>query len=184
MNESSIVAKKKELRKRMFSKRTSLKPLLKLDMDKKINQQLFDIILAQKAQVVHSYLPMGAEVNVFPLIQKLLDLGITVVCPKTLPKRKLEHRVLKSLDELEEGIMKTFHPKEPEVFDGKCDVIIVPGLAYDSKKFRVGYGGGYYDSFLADQVQAIKVGVFYFFQEVDNVPKEKHDLSLDRIITA
>ncbi len=184
MNESSIVAKKKELRKAMFSKRASLKPSLKLDLDNNINQQLFDIITAQKAQIIHSYLPMGAEVAIFPLIQKLLDLGITVVCPKTLPKRKLEHRVLKSLNELEEGIMKTFHPKEPEIFDGKCDVIIVPGLAYDSLKYRVGYGGGYYDGFLADQPHALKVGVFYSFQEVESVPKEAHDLCLDRIVTA
>ena len=184
MNESSIVARKKELRKEMFSKRALLKPSLKLDMDENINQQLFDIIIAEKAQVVHSYLPMGAEVYVFPLIQKLLDLGITVVCPKTLPKRKLEHRVLKSLDELEEGIMKTFHPKEPEVYEGQCDMIIIPGLAFDSNKFRVGYGGGYYDGFLANQPQALKVGVFYSFQEVERVPKEAHDLSLDLIVTA
>lgn len=184
MNESSIVAKKKELRKSMFQERALLKSDIKQVMDEKICQQLYEIILDQKAQTIHSYLPMGDEVNVFPLIQKLLDNGITVICPKTLPKRKLEHRILKSLDELEEGIMKTFHPKEPEVYTGKCDLIIVPGLAYDSQKYRLGYGGGYYDDFLGNQPQALKVGVFYSFQKVESVPKEAHDLSLDQIVTA
>ena len=110
MNGSSIVAEKKELRKAMLEKRAALKPALKLEMDEKINQQLFDLIEARRAKIVHSYLPMGAEINVLPLLQKLLDVGIKVICPKTLPKRELEHRVLKSLDKLEEGIMNIQGP--------------------------------------------------------------------------
>ncbi|MFT4755084.1 MAG: 5-formyltetrahydrofolate cyclo-ligase, partial [Salibacteraceae bacterium] len=67
--------------------------------------------------------------------------------------------------------------------EGHYDLIIVPGLAFDNQNFRVGYGGGYYDGFLANQNEALKVGVFYGFQEVESVPTESHDLVLDSIIT-
>ena len=56
-------------------------------------------------------------------------------------------------------------------------------MAFDDSKYRLGYGGGYYDGFLANQPLALKVGVFYSFQEVAEVPKEAHDLHLDRIVT-
>ena len=66
----------------------------------------------------------------------------------------------------------------------KFDVVIVPMLGFDSENLhRIGYGGGYYDRFLADQPQAKKVGVCYEAGLVEHLPAEPHDISLDMIVT-
>ena len=67
-------------------------------------------------------------------------------------------------------------------FNGRYDLIIVPGLAFDNRNYRVGYGGGYYDNFLVMQPESFKVGIFYPFQKVDVVPVEPHDICLDTIL--
>ncbi len=63
------------------------------------------------------------------------------------------------------------------------DVIIVPMLGFDEKLHRVGYGGGYYDKFLAGQPSAKKIGVCYEACKVARIPIEAHDVRLDMIVT-
>lgn len=178
----SIVEQKKTLRKQMFEKRKELDPVIKKEYDNWICSQLLNIIHDSKSQVIHAYIPMAGEVNISPLLHELLQLNKTVVCPKTLPKRQLENRILTSLDNLETGVMKTQHPAGANVYYGSYDLIIVPGLAFDERNYRLGYGGGYYDTFLAGHPHAYKVGVFYPVQKVEAVPIEEHDLKLDTIL--
>ncbi len=178
----SIEEQKKHLRKEMFGKRNGIDPLFKQEYDQWVCQALEKRIMNCGCKVVHSYIPFLTEINVRPLLEKLLQSGIKVVCPKTLPKRKLENRVLVSFEELEVGIMGTQHPAEAILYEGKYDLIIVPGLAFDSHRYRLGYGGGYYDNFLVTQPEALKVGIFYPFQQVDQVPTEPHDVCLDELL--
>ena len=63
------------------------------------------------------------------------------------------------------------------------DIIIVPMLGFDDKLHRVGYGGGYYDKFLAGQPQAQKIGVCYEAGKVAQIPAESQDIPLDVIVT-
>jgi 5-formyltetrahydrofolate cyclo-ligase len=177
-----IVAQKKVLRAKMHHQRAAIDPLYKSDHDTWVCTQLSALILEKNCRVVHAYLPMGNEIDIKPLIKKLLANGITVVVPKTLKKRKLEHLVLDSLDNLEDGVYGTSHPKEGVVFTGNIDLIIVPGLAFDFEKYRLGYGGGYYDTFLAEHPNAYTVGVCYPFQNIKAVPKETHDACLDLVM--
>jgi len=125
---------------------------------------------------------LRGEINIRPLLENLLKQNVKVVTPKTLPRPKLENRVLKSFDSLDIGVMKTQYPAEADVYEGPFDLIIVPGLAVDREKFRLGYGGGYYDHFLAQQPNAYKVGIYYPFQLIDKVPTEAHDVQLDAVL--
>jgi 5-formyltetrahydrofolate cyclo-ligase len=118
---------------------------------------------------------------VLPLLQKALDAGLTVVVPKALKKRQMQNLVLHDLKNMEPGIFNTYHPKNSEEYPGEYDLIIVAGLAFDKKGYRVGYGGGYYDTFLAGQPEALKVGVCFPFQMMEEVPLEPHDIKLDGI---
>jgi 5-formyltetrahydrofolate cyclo-ligase len=63
------------------------------------------------------------------------------------------------------------------------DVIIVPMLGFDEELHRIGYGGGYYDRFLATQPTAKKIGVCFEAGKLEQIPVEPHDIPLDIIIT-
>lgn len=63
------------------------------------------------------------------------------------------------------------------------DLIIVPIVGFDKDNYRLGLGGGWYDRFLADQPRAQTIGLAYTLCEVDILPHESHDISLDKIIT-
>jgi len=65
----------------------------------------------------------------------------------------------------------------------KFDLIIVPCLAFDSRGNRLGWGGGWYDRFLARQPQAVKIGLCFESGRLDAIPVEPHDMRLDKIIT-
>ena len=176
-----IKSRKKHLRQTMLEWRNIMPRKERNLLSKKICGQLWDLILQKNIQVVHSYLTMGSEVNVLPLLQKALDNGITVVVPKTLKKRQMQNLVLTDLKNMEAGIFNTYHPKDAVEYTGGYDLIIVAGLAFGEKGFRVGYGGGYYDTFLTGQNAAMKVGVCYPFQMVPEVPVEAHDVRLDDV---
>jgi 5-formyltetrahydrofolate cyclo-ligase len=177
-----ILAQKKELRRQLFAKRNALIPEYKASYDAWVNEQLAILIAERKCKVVHAYIPMGSEIDITPLLQNLLEQNTQIIVPKTLPKRKLENRVLHSLLDLETGIMGTQHPAQPAIYEGPIDFIIVPGLAFDSQYYRLGYGGGYYDHFIIMQPNALKVGVFYPIQQVEKVPVEAHDVRFDRLL--
>lgn len=173
---------KKELRKEMLAKRDAMASDEKETYDAGICAQIEAIINERDIKVVHTYLPMGSEINIAPLIEKMLAAGITVVNPKALKQRKLQNLVLKSLDELEGGIYGTQHPAGNVEYTGDFDLFIIPGLAFDKNNYRLGYGSGYYDTYLVTQPNAYKLGICYPFQVVDRVPTEAHDVQLDKVI--
>ena len=173
---------KKQLRTIMLQQREEMPRDVRQAHSEKICQQLWDTILDNNAQVIHCYLTMGSEVNIFPLLQKALAAGLTVVVPKALKKRQLQNLVLTDLKNMEPGIFGTYHPKDVEEYSGHYDLIIVAGLAFGPNGYRVGYGGGYYDTFLADHPGARKIGVAFPFQMVDAVPVEAHDIKLDGVV--
>ena len=77
----------------------------------------------------------------------------------------------------------------PEPFSKKKvypDIILVPMLAFDKQKFRLGYGGGFYDRYI-QKIKKIKkiftVGIAFSFQEVKKLPTNKFDKKLDFILT-
>lgn len=178
-----INAQKKVLRNKMLLMRKQLEINYKNAYDLKICDSLWEIIALNNFSVIHAYIPFKEEINITPLLKKLLQNNLKVVCPKTLTNRKLENRVLHSLENLEEGIMKTLHPKNAEIYNGNYDMIIVPGLAFNIEGYRLGYGGGYYDTFLSENKNALSVGVFYPFQNTESLPLEMHDFKLNRIIS-
>jgi len=177
-----IVVEKKAVRIAIKLQRDSIELECKSAYDALICKELEQLIIDRNCQVVHAYIPMGNEIDIKPLLEKLLQNNTTVVVPKTLKKRKLEHLVLESFSNLEAGVYGTSHPKNGTVFTGEIDLVIVPGLAFDTENYRLGYGGGYYDTFLAEHSKAYTVGIGYPFQKVNSVPKEVHDACLSTVL--
>jgi len=165
----------------MQAQRAAMDIVAKARLDIAICTKLEQLIEIREAKVVHAYLPMGSEVDIFPLLEKLLTVGITIVAPKSLKGRKLKNLALHSLQQLEDGIFGTKHPDHDEEYTGPIDLFIIPGLAFDKLHYRLGYGVGYYDNFLSSQ-PGYKIGVCYPFQLVEQLPAEDHDIPMDTVI--
>ncbi|MEJ6583663.1 MAG: 5-formyltetrahydrofolate cyclo-ligase [Crocinitomicaceae bacterium] len=178
----TILEQKKVLREFMLKRRLNFDSIEKENYDAWVCYALEKKVETINAKKIHAYIPMGAEINIKPLLVRLIEKGITVVTPKTLPKPMMENLVLSSFDDLEKGVFGTSHPATNIEYKGDFDFIIIPGLAFDSNNYRLGYGGGYYDTFLAQHPTAFKQGVFYPFQEVAEVPIEEHDVQLNGIL--
>ncbi len=144
--------------------------------------RLWKIVIEKEIKTIHSYLTMNSEVNVLPLLLRAITNDLVIAVPKALGGRQMQNLVLRDLKNMESGIFNTYHPKDSEEFTGYYDLIIVAGLAFDIAGGRVGYGGGYYDTFLAEQEEALKIGVCFPFQIIEKVPVEPHDIKMDLIL--
>jgi 5-formyltetrahydrofolate cyclo-ligase len=175
---------KRLLRKKMTDRRRQMSPAIKQDLDRRLCQSLQELITERRPKVVHTYLPMPAEIDFLPVLAKMLEENIQLVLPKTLRGGQLEHLPLTSFEQLEDGIFGTKHPIGGVPYTGAYDLIIVPGLAFDRQGHRLGYGGGYYDRFLPAHPEAHKIALCYDFQIVENLPLEPHDVQLDALLSA
>ncbi|MCS7149839.1 MAG: 5-formyltetrahydrofolate cyclo-ligase [Caldimicrobium sp.] len=106
-----------------------------------------------------------------------------------LPKAHLKERVLSfhrvfDLGNLKEGPFGILEPLEglPEAPVDELDLVLVPGLAFDRKRGRLGYGGGFYDRTLVGTT-ALKMGIAFSWQILDELPLEPYDIKMDLILT-
>ncbi|WDC85889.1 5-formyltetrahydrofolate cyclo-ligase [Caloramator sp. mosi_1] len=113
----------------------------------------------------------------------MLMQGKRLVYPKTIKSElKLIPCIVYKTDELCVGEYGILEPKDFNKIDkNDIDLIFVPGVAFDKNGYRLGYGAGYYDRFLAD-FKGVKVGLCYDFQLVDSVYKNEHDVKMDYLI--
>ena len=131
------------------------------------------------------YLAAPDEINIDPYIEYMLQVGVEVVAPRWNGET-YELAKLKGLDEkdLRRGPMGIREPVAADIVEPK-DVYawIIPGLAFTRGGKRLGYGGGWYDRFLASaQKGAVKIGVAHPFQIVDDLPAEPHDIPLTDVV--
>lgn len=172
---------KEKIRNQILQKRKSLADKTKNEWDLNLNRSLCQWVLEHKQETIHCYLPMIEEVDLTHFLEYCLRKQIKMVVPKVKRKPFLEHLVLSSLKELESGPMGTRHPKNAQLFSGDIDLIVVPGLAFDRKGYRIGYGGGFYDHFLVNFPNAFKLAVCYPYQLFPELPREEHDIAVDLI---
>ena len=133
------------------------------------------------------YLASPDEINIDPFIEYMLRAGVEVVAPRWNGET-YELAKLKGLDEknLRLGPMGIREPVDTDAVEPKeVDAWIIPGLAFTRGGKRLGYGGGWYDRFLASAPKdAAKIGVAYSFQIVDDFPAEPHDIPLTDVVGA
>ncbi len=135
-------------------------------------------------QVVMCYWPLPDEVDIRPLINRLVAKGTTVLLPKVTDDVTMTLHRYTSSEDLAEGAFHIMEPTGKPFTDWQqIDTILVPGVAFDAAGHRLGRGRGYYDRFLATCRQARKVGVCFPFQRVKEVPVEEHDVRMDDIIS-
>ena len=113
-----------------------------------------------EAKTVLLYYGVKTEVHTEGIIQTLLDQGKTVCLPRCLPEAEMQAQSITSLDDLEPGDYDIPAPKAdcPVVKKEDIDLILVPGLCFDSRGGRLGQGCGYYDRYLEDY-EGITIGL-------------------------
>lgn len=125
------------------------------------------------------YLSFSSEAPTDNLIQRLIEHGWRIYCPR------VEGKVMVAVEYSEELALSKFGAREPigAVYEGRIDLAIVPMLAVDEQGGRLGYGGGYYDRFLAEHKETVRLAYGFDFQILRQVPTQEHDLVMDGIVT-
>ena len=173
---------KKLIRRIMKEKRLSLDKETFLLYNQRIFQKVISHPQYQSAKMIGIYVSMNDEVQTKEII--LEALLTHRICVPRIDNGIMNFYEIDSLDELKEGF---FHVEEPTtsnlVLTSDIDLMIVPMLAYDSKKYRVGYGKGFYDRYFQQGFHGYKLGITYSFGEVDCIDINQYDCPLDEIVT-
>ena len=183
-----IILNKKLLRKEILTKRSLLTQENIQEYSNKIQNTLYEMDEYKNAKRIMCFVSNGSEVDTHPLIDRAILDGKSIVVPITVSKTKeLLVSDLFSLSELEVGFYNIEVPKKEflRLVDPRTiDLVLVPGVALAKDGYRVGYGGGYYDRFLAKLDSSIpKIALGFDLQVVDEVPTEHFDISVDLILT-
>lgn len=173
---------KDNLRKVILAKRASLSPAEIKNKSDEIRKRLFSLREFKEAEVVMFFVSYRSEVNTHKMISQALK-GKIVAVPKT-SSRSMVPSIITSMKELSPNKKGILEPKKIRKIGLKdIDVVIVPGIAFDKKCHRLGYGRGYYDKFLKKVPNAVKIGLAFDLQIVKDMPHEKHDIPVNKVIT-
>ncbi len=179
---------KSEFRKQAAIKRNSLfsRPEDKKKSDDLIFDHLIESCILKKYQQFLTYVSFRSEVDTKRIINTVLVQKSVLAVPKCGSDGKMDFYKINTLEELTSSHYGIPEPMEdPQMLVTEFDktVCIVPGLTFDIKGKRMGYGGGFYDRFLSMHPEIITVGLCYNSLLSELVPSEPHDISVDYIIT-
>ncbi len=180
---------KRELRKRMRALRLIADQKQGPDAARALLDHLLprldDVGIAADT-IVAGYWPIVTEIDVRPLMARLIDRGIRAALPLIeADGATLAFRAWRPEDDLDAGPRGTMQPRA-DASRARPAVALVPLLAFDRDGYRLGQGGGYYDRTLAAlrrEGPLTAIGVGYALQRVDAVPREAHDQPLDWLLT-
>lgn len=136
------------------------------------------------APAVFIYADFDGEVQTRKFIAQALASGKRVALPRCLDDGSMVFCTIDSLRQIEEGKGGVPVPAEScEIDPCASALVIVPGIAFDPKRNRLGRGGGYYDRFLKENPAHTTMGVCFDFQLFDELPKEPHDMRVQMLFT-
>ncbi|MDR0819296.1 MAG: 5-formyltetrahydrofolate cyclo-ligase [Oscillospiraceae bacterium] len=147
---------KTEFRKEIRSKIAKFTPDELKASDAKITENFLALPEVQNCGRVYAYVPYGKEISTLAALSYFRKAGKYVYVCWDWP---------------------------PDILPVKNDIIIVPGLTFDRKGYRIGKGGGYYDRLLEAAPGVFTVGLARDALLADSVPRETHDMSVMRVVT-
>lgn len=137
----------------------------------------------RQANTIYGYLPFNQEVRLFPLLRQALADGKQIALPKCYGK-DMRFILMKDLSRIQAGSIGAPEPMDDEpVATDPTALVIVPGVVFDTRGYRIGYGGGYYDRFLSREPRHPTIALCYDFQLVDQLSPEPHDIPADIVFS-
>lgn len=177
---------KEELRKRLAALRRTLSGATRASFAAAMCERLVAHEAFQRAQVVLSYSALKFEINPQAAVEHAWALGKTVALPRTLAAtRELALHAYAPGDPLEEAgfVIKEPLPGAPELAPTAIELVLIPGLGFDARGQRLGFGQGYYDRLLPRLSCATRIGLAYEVSLLAEVPNAAHDMPVDFVIT-
>ena len=137
-----------------------------------------------EAETIYGYLPYNQEVRTVPMLERALKDGKKVAVPKVYGDT-MKFIYLEDLTQVEKGYAGIPEPvADTPVADDPTALVLMPGLAFTKNGDRMGYGGGFYDRFLADEPNHPTLALCYAFQMVEQLPTEEYDIPVDLVLWA
>lgn len=176
---------KSELRKEALARRNNIPEKRRNEKSRWITEHIVQSEAYRKAERIFSFVSMGTEVETKEILQQAWRDGKVVAVPKTEKGRKMHFLQIDSFDDLQEGRFGVMEPRNgKEWIPSEGDLFLVPGALFDRKKNRIGYGGGYYDTYF-EKYQGYRRVAIAFSEQISetDIPTEEYDIPLDDIVT-
>ena len=185
---------KADLRTRMKEIRNSIPEETREAENKAITNIMLNTSLYESAAFILTYVSYGSEVDTTAFIRQAIRDGKKVYVPRVLRNNTMDFFLCEDLGNLKRSKMGILEPDaDPETLfpytthisldSAENCMILVPGLAFDSKLGRIGYGGGYYDRYLAGFRKKMAIGMAFNEQIIEEVPMGQEDIPLDLVVT-
>jgi len=175
---------KAALRRRMRALRAAIPADERARLAREVEEALFGLPEVQGADTVLLFYSFGTEVATGRMAERAMAYGKRLLLPY-VDGDAMEAAEVRPGDRL---TPTAYGPKEPErrvpVAPEDVDVVVTPGLAFDRRGGRLGYGGGHYDRYLARlRPHAVRVGIAFSMQIIDEVPAEVRDERVHIVVT-
>ena len=152
-------------------------------MSQEVAAQFLASLPYAAASTLALYCSIRSEVATAGIFVAALQAGKRILYPRTVGTT-LEFVAVESLETLEASRFGICEPLSGEAFPlAAIDLLVLPGVAFDEKGIRLGYGLGCYDRALAEVERPTLVGLAYDFQVVATLPREEHDIPVDFVVT-
>ena len=178
---------KKLLRKEMLAKRAAINKEERERAELLLNERLFGHLWFYKAKNILIYVSYGSEISTIELIAESLRQSKNVYVPKVSGK-EMRFFKIQSLNDLSKGYKGILEPENlTEEFQAiperaEDTLMIMPGVAFDCFRNRIGYGGGYYDKYLSDKPYLNTIAIGFTCQITDKIEADSTDIKPGQII--
>jgi len=178
-----VRARKDELRARLRAERAALAPAEVRAASAAVCRWLDRLPVLDGAQHVAVYAARRGEIDPAQTAERLHARGARVAYPRVDGERLVFHAA--RVGELALGTygIPAPRPDAPAIALDACEVVLVPGVAFDRDGHRLGQGGGYYDRALAGSPRTLRIGLAHSFQLLDGLPRQEGDEPVDLIVT-
>ena len=175
---------KKELRRTIRERKRAMTEEEIVTRSKKLGVLFAQSEAYKNAKTIYGYLPYNQEVRTVPMLEQALRDGKRVAVPKVYGD-EMKFLYLDDLSKVSKGYAGIPEPIADEpVADDETALVLMPGLAFDPAGHRIGYGGGFYDKFLAAEPNHPTWALCYEFQMLPELHTEEHDIPVDTVLWA
>ena len=174
---------KEIVRKQLIERRNSMSASEISRCSASITERLLSLTEYKEAKTILVYAAFRNEVITKAIVEDALANNKVVGMPKTYEKGIMEFYSIFDYEDLVPCNHGILEPPEEILVKPEEALIVVPGVAFDIHKNRIGYGGGYYDRYIKRYSDMYKIGLAYDFQIMDAIEVDEHDEAVDIVIT-